>query len=70
MIFNIKPSPKHGDVRVVKQFAYFPTKCKAKLVWLETYYTLEQFSLFNTRQWDLLSIHLTYPDNVGKKEWK
>jgi len=43
MRFQIKPFSKVGDYRLVKRFAWFPVKYQNMLVWLESYWALEQY---------------------------
>lgn len=42
MRFKAKKKPSHGDVRVIKRFAWTPIKtCRDSVVWME-YYWIEQ----------------------------
>lgn len=44
MRWKTKPTPKLGDTRWVKKFAWFPVETDSKeTVWLESYYVKEQY---------------------------
>lgn len=40
---NPKAAPSHGDTRIVRKFAWWPTKVEVFTVWLEWYESHEEY---------------------------
>jgi hypothetical protein len=68
MMIKCKEKAKPGQRRLVRRFAIIPIRIRNYWVFLQYYWTLEQFSLYNTKQWDLVDYYITKPDNTAKDE--
>ena len=43
MRFKIPPDPTYGEQRIVKRFAWGPTCIRTTVIWLESYWTQEEW---------------------------
>lgn len=43
--FNIELKPEVGDYRIEKRFAWWPEKVENKLIWLERYKIISEYSV-------------------------